>query len=400
MKKLFCLSLCLMALSLWAGNSIFSYYGYPVQFYGRDVYSMGMGDTGASDIFRYNTGYANPAQSNLSNKTMFGTGIVLGYTQYESEYDQVKRTFTDDALDFPYFSISIPYHKHRFAFQFNSFASGLVKNEHTLADSSVERQEADKYIYRADLIYSHRIKNLSLGISGNYYFGHDKRTFEQNSSSNTVQPVESTIKNFKNPTLTLGAIQSLGRNSIGFHTTLPVTLKGESTRSSSHTTEDPIDYEYKLPAQYTLSLTTKPMEELKVASDFSFEAYSAVDDNMQDSWKLGMGIAYEPLSGNKKHWWKSFPARIGASYRTLPFVDSENEYVNETGFSAGFSIPLKREENRLDLALQYLKRGALDTNKLTESSYMLMIGLSGFDIISRAPDRTAPREIPVAEDFD
>ena len=36
-------------------------YGFPVHNYGRDIYSLGMGDTGASDVFRINTGYANPA---------------------------------------------------------------------------------------------------------------------------------------------------------------------------------------------------------------------------------------------------------------------------------------------------------------------------------------------------
>ncbi|HOA30122.1 MAG TPA: hypothetical protein PKL34_08765, partial [Candidatus Cloacimonadota bacterium] len=113
MKKLFMLGLALSALSLWAGNSIFSYYGFPVQFYGRDIYSMGMGDTGASDMFRYNTGYANPAQSNRNNKSLFGTGIIAGYTSYKSEYQSTTRKFRDDALDFPYFSVSVPILRHR-----------------------------------------------------------------------------------------------------------------------------------------------------------------------------------------------------------------------------------------------------------------------------------------------
>jgi hypothetical protein len=79
MKRLILVLSALAAITLWAGNSIFSYEGYPVQFYGRDIYSLGMGDTGASDNFRYNTGYANPAQSNRSNKTLFGTGIFAAF---------------------------------------------------------------------------------------------------------------------------------------------------------------------------------------------------------------------------------------------------------------------------------------------------------------------------------
>jgi len=86
MNKLLILSLalCLAAGWLWAGNSIFSYDGFPVQYYGTDIYGLGMGDTGASDIFRVNAGYGNPAMSSLGNRTLFSTGILAGYNRYRS----------------------------------------------------------------------------------------------------------------------------------------------------------------------------------------------------------------------------------------------------------------------------------------------------------------------------
>ena len=400
MKKTLALMLLMMAaLSLWGGNSIFSYYGFPVQYFGRDIYSLGMGDTGASDIFRYNTGYANPALANRSNRTLFSTGILAGYTRYQSEYNGTKRSFIDDALDFPYFSLSVPIKHHRIGFQFNSYASGLVSNKHALTDSTYEQQSMDRYLYRADVIYSFNFRKFNLGIGGNYYFGHDKHTFEQGGSSSETSAEEALQRSYKNPTLTIGALQSIGSHSLGVHATLPVTLKGESERSSSHTTEPAQDYEYKLPAQYNISYTVIPKPEWKTSVDYTWEPYSEIDGNLRDSWKVGAGIAWEPNRELHKKWWKKIPARAGYSYRALPFKDDSGNEIDEMAYTLGLSIPLKREINRIDFGLQYTLRGSLETNKLSDTSLMLMFGITGFDIISKAPDRTAPRDIPVAEDM-
>jgi len=398
MKRTILISLCLIAGMLWAGNSIFSYDGFPIQYYGLDIYSMGMGNTGTSDIFRFNSGYGNPAQFNRSNKTIFGTGMILGYTRYKSEYQNQERTFRDNSLDFPYFSISVPVKQHRFGFQFNSFATGLVENQIILPDSTLERQDTDKYIYRADLLYSYNYRNLSLGISGNYYFGHDNRSFEQFAPHATVPTTESIKRDFKNPTFTIGAIQSINNHAVGLHATMPVTLKGESIRRSFHTSEDSQDYEYKLPIMVTVSYTGYLNKQIKMASDISYQRYSDISDDMRDSWKAGIGFAYEPETERQKYWWAKIPLRVGYSYRTLPF-ETGGDYIEENTLTAGLNLNLKSEINSLDFAFQYQTRGSLENNALTENAYMMLIGFTGFDIISRAIDRTAPRDIPKAEEL-
>ena len=90
-----------------AGNSIFSYDGIPLRYYGQDIYSMGMGDAGSSDIFRVNTGYANPALNHTPNRALVSTGIMFGYTTYKSD-ENGTRKYRDNSLDFPYFSINLP----------------------------------------------------------------------------------------------------------------------------------------------------------------------------------------------------------------------------------------------------------------------------------------------------
>ncbi|MCB5264826.1 MAG: hypothetical protein PHT37_01425 [Candidatus Cloacimonetes bacterium] len=396
MKKVIVFSLLMICALLWGGNSIFSYDGYPIRYYGKDIYSLGMGDTGASDLFRFNGGYGNPAQCSRSNKTIFGTGFIFGYTKYESEYNGAKSSFRDDALDFPYFSVSVPFKRHRFGFQFSPFATGVVKNQFARADSTIELQETEKYIYHADLIYSYIFRGLNVGLSGNFFFGHDYHTFEQVSADYTVPTTESLKSSFKNSTITIGAIQTLKDQAFGLHATLPVTLEGETKRNSFHSSEPLVDYDYKLPLMLTASYTGMMIKELKLASDFSFERYSQTSDDLRDAWKLGVGVAYEPDLSRKKHWWQKVPLRAGYAYRQLSFP-SAGEDVDENTISAGLSIPLKNEINRVDMAFQYQTRGSLETNHLQEKSYMMMFGFTGFDIITTAPDRKAPRDIPKAE---
>ncbi|HQO17928.1 MAG TPA: hypothetical protein PLJ85_01995 [Candidatus Cloacimonas sp.] len=401
MKKIVIIICCtLLAISLQAGNSIFAFYGFPVRNYGRDIYSMGMGDTGASDIFRINTGYANPAMHNRNNYTLFSTGMMMGYTQYQSNFEGEKHSYRDDALDFPYFNISIPIKRHRLGIQFNSLASGLATNQRTLSDNSVETQTSDKYLYKADLIYSYSFQEVNLGISANYYFGHDKRYFSQTGNYATFDTHESLLMDFKNPGFTLGAIKIFDNYSIGAHYSAPVNLKGELIRSSIHETEPAQDYEYKLSEQYCVSATVKPIEQFKIAADISFEPWSSVSDSTRDCYKVGIGLAYEPDIKNHQKIFVKFPLRVGGSMRQLPFRDKDGKDIDETAISCGLTLPLKNDVDRIDLGFQYLQRGDLAKNNLSDTSLMLMIGFTGFDIISKAVDRTSPRYIPKKEDVE
>lgn len=406
--KLFSCVLALLTLvcgPLIAGNSIFSYDGFPIQFYGKDIYSLGMGDAGASDIFRLNTGYANPALHNLSNRTLFATGLIFGYTAYSSLNAVGKKyKFTDDSLDLPYFSLSVPLKRHRIGFQFNSYASGLVSNERTfISDDGMEiteKQAMDKYLYRADLIYSQNFGRYHFGISGNYFFGHDIRNFEQVGEFGVFNTREELARTFKNPTFTLGALKHFDRLSIGAHFTMPQTLKGGEIRTSIHEQEDEIDYEYKLPAHISASVTALPMENFKLAADIHYEPWSDIDAaTYEDSWKVSLGAAYEPSVESMDKAMIKFPVRAGVSYRKLPFK-ADADAVDETGISFGVTLPLKRDANRIDVGFQYLRRGNLSANRLRDNSFMLMLGFTGFDLITKAADRTAPREIPVKEELE
>ncbi len=385
-------------ISLFAGNSVFSYYGSPYQYYGNDMYSMGMGDAGATDIFRNNTGYANPAQFNTSKQSLFSTGLLFGYTKYQSDINGTQK-FTDNSMDFPFFSMSIPVGKQRFGFQFSSFSSGLDENQIAIDSLDItEKQSMDRYMYRADLIYSYSIKRLHLGASANYYFGHDTRTFEQTASYGVFNTKEKLENAYKNPTVTFGAIQAFDKLSFGAFYTLPVTLDGDQVRSSIHEVEPAVDYEHKLPAMISGGFTYIPTPQLKIATDLYFEPWSNVDSSYNDSWKLSVGIAREPQNSSRKNI-LSLPIRAGASYRTLAFKGPDDSSIDEYSASCGISIPLKKDSNCIDVGFKFTNRGNLSNNKLQDTSYMMLLGFTGFDFLTKQADRTAPRYIPEAEEL-
>jgi len=401
-KKIFLIiaAACFASLLL-AGNSVFSFYGMPYQFYGTDTYSMGMGDAGSSDVFRYNTGYANPAQHSRTNRSLFSTGLLMGYTNYVSETNG-KQSFRDNSLDLPYFSISIPYRAHRFGFQFNSLSSGVMNNQVSIADTDIiEKHGIDRYMYRADLIYGWQYRNLLLGVSGNYYFGHDIHRFAQEAGYGTFNTLEKLSQTYKNPSVTFGSIYANNSLAIGAYFTKGAVLKGEQIRSSIHETEPATDFEYELPHHINAAVTLLPIKDYKVAIDVDFEPWSSVHSALNDSYKLSFGIAKEPKKEEYSHSWKSLPFRLGISYRLLPFkaVATDPQDIQELSASCGLSIPLQKEANRIDLGFRYSKRGDLADNKMQDTAYMLILGFTGFDIITKSADRTSPRFIPEAEEL-
>jgi hypothetical protein len=410
LKYVICLSVMLiLAFNLAAGNSAFSYKGTPWQFFGNDIYGMSMGDNGLSDVFRKNMGFGNPALVGNASTTLFSTGMMFGWTGYKA---LSKETYTDNSLDFPYFSIAVPVGRHRFGFQFTSFGSGVTENTrefsapilwgNSVMDTLdiIETQSVNRYIYRADLIYAYRIRSVSLGLGLNYYLGHDIRRFKQDAGFGIFNTAEKTEQTYKNPSITLGMTTELGNVSAGLYYSAEATLQGNVVRSSIHATENLGTAKYSIPNQAGIGFTWKLSKDYKITSDFVYSLWgkAVYSEYSKDSWKAGIGFAQEPSEGSKKTFMGLLAKRAGYYHRVLPF-DSNGHQIAENAISAGVTIPVKSSENRLDLGIQYLLRGSTKFNTVEDRSFMFMIGITGFDILSKPFTRTAPRDIPKAEEL-
>lgn len=392
----------ILSVPLWGGNSIFSYLGTAWQHYGNDIYGMSMGDVGVSDVFRKNTGFGNPAIMGAANRTLFSTGILFGWTSYKSG-GETERTFRDQSLDFPYFSVTIPVNNHHFGFQFNSLASGVVQNETTfMADSLtiLEKHSIDRYIYRADLMYALHYRYFNLGVGVNYYLGHDIRRFFQDGGYGVFNTSEKLERNYKNPSGSIGFTAERENMSLGAVYSHESNLKGELVRSSIHETENLGTVRYSIPSQLTAGYTYKYKDEYKVSTDYTLSLWESAkySEYEHNSWKIGLGLAHEPKADTRRTILGQMPKRCGLYYRTLPFEANGNS-VTETAVSAGLTIPIKQSENRLDIGIQYLWRGNVDEHNLQDRSLMFMFGVTGFDILTKAFSRSAPREIPQVEDI-
>jgi hypothetical protein len=405
------LSLLIVTTCLSAGNSVFSFDGTPCQNYGYDIYGITMGNVGVSDVFRKNTGYANPAILGAGTNTLFSTGMMFGWTGYKSK-NGTEKSYRDNSLDFPFFSVGIPVQNHHLGFQFISLASGVVEdkisfnqliyNGTTVMDTLLitEQQNIDRYMYRGDLLYAYHYHHLNFGAGLNYYFGHDIRKFYQNGDFGIFNASETMTTTYKNPSATAGFTADYNNLAGGIYYTLGCDLEGDRTRTSIHETENLGKIKYSVPSQIGVGGTVKIDNEFKVSADYVMSfwkdaKYSGYD---KDSWKIGIGFAHDPKAGSRETFLGKLPKRAGLSYRILPF-DVNGNPVSETAVSTGFSFPLQNSENQLDFGLQYLLRGNLDKNNLQDRSLMFIVGITGFDILTKAFNRTAPREIPKVEEI-
>lgn len=395
--------LCVQVSNLTAGNSIFSVSGLPYQYSGNDIYSQGMGDVGIGDGLRLSHGFGNPALINTANTVNFYTGIKLGYVKYESEDGS---SFTDDAVDFPFFSIVAPYNKHKVAFQFNSWKSGNFDNElvvpYTLNGEELTLKEQNlfsSYVYKLDAYYGYRLANgFSFGLGPNVYIGHREQELIQDTDSGVFNTKNKTKISFTNVGFSAGVLQQGSTWSLGANYEYGREITAEQEFFTIHSDEELSDVEFNLPHKIGFGVAKKWAGNFKIASDFNYEIWdNFMGEEYHNSWKVGLGLAYEPKLG-RRALYKTIPVRTGFSLRELPF-DYNNEKIYEKVATVGFSLPLKSRIDKLDFAFEYLIRGDVDTNGVEDRSSMFMIGVSGFDIFRKVHTRTEPRDIPIKEDL-
>ncbi len=414
-KALIIVLLAVSITSLFAGNSIFSRFGFPVENDGYDIYGMGMGNTGAGDFMRMNHGVGvNPALSSISNHVTLATGLKMGLIDYKDITDS---SFKDDAFDFPFFSLQMPIKKHHIAFQFTSLMSGNLKSEFQ-SKATIDGTEYDlityetifSYLYRSDLMYSYKFNHFSIGAGVNYYLGNRKTRFTQdfigfgpdidsqnlNGGYDTFYEYSNT---YKNPGFTAGVGMRFNKFSMGLSYLSSVDLDNERKFNVALQSNEIGKDSFKLPQTFIGGLSLKPMNTLKTNVDFKYELWEKSDIYLdpKDTWRVGVGLAYEPLSG-EDNFFRKIPVRAGYTMRQLPF-EVNNSKVMESSVTAGFTVPIKALFSRIDFAYQYTKRGNVDDNELEETSHMFMIGMSGFDIFTKTLKRDQPRDIPVAEEL-
>ncbi|MCF7857863.1 MAG: hypothetical protein K9N07_00860 [Candidatus Cloacimonetes bacterium] len=393
------ITVCLLA------NSVFSFKGMPIEYYGNDVYGMGMGETGTADLFRINPNLHNPSIAATTNNVLFSTGASLGYMWYK---DSNKNEFRDDGLYLPYFTLTVPVANNRFAFSYNSVASGNIKNtimrefptfNDTLQYSEVNRLSTS--LYKADIAYALKSSIINFGISLNYYLGHRiqywKIDFEDTDYQDTKYEIE---KIYKNPGFTLGFSKKIRNFSLGAAYSTHAKLEGDTFYKYGHVPyADTLDlkdnYLFEVPAQLSGGVTLKLLAKYKASLDGYYQMWNDTDAYEKNTLKLGLGLAYDPLSGYGS-WYEKIPVRLGAYYRELPF-EVNNQKIIEKAVTFGTSVPLKSPNKKIEFAVSFISRGDIDKHGLSENSLMFSFGITGFDVFNKRVKKIGHREIPKAD---
>ncbi len=401
-NKIILTLIMIFAVTVVFANSIFSFYGMPVQTYGIDSYGLGMGETGFSDYFRVNSTYINPSVMVTASKITVSSSATFGFVWYEDN----TASFKDDMQFFPYFNFAVPFKNHKFGFSFNSILSGDfdTQQESFVIDDSTqykytEIHRIDANVYKTSLLYAFKNKYLNIGVSGDIYLGHKikywKVDFDTDYFNDATYEHEEDLKNLG---FSVGIGKKIGNFSFGGFYKSSSELYGEVINRfrftpGADTLADKQENLFLVPKTFGAGITYKKSV-YKLSLETIYEDYKADDADYENTIKYSFGFAFEPILGYGT-WINNIPVRLGISYKTLPFLVNDSK-VEEKKYSLGFTIPLHRGE-KIDFTLSYSKRGNIDENKAQDTTLSFNIGINAFDIFSKRHRRIKPREIPEKE---
>jgi len=393
-------------------NSVFLFHGPADISANRDTHGMGMGGTGAGDMFRINASFINPALSTTIDRVHFSTALSMGNIRYR---DSQNNSFRDDQAFLPYFNMVFPIReKHRLGFVYHSISSGNLELEsqvETALGQSRELHRASFSLYNAGLFYANANDIVNFGVGMNMLLGHEVKFYRQVITGDFASSSFESDHSFRNPTFNIGLTRQFDRFSAGLSYSLPVELKGERNFKTNTINEvlDKSPYEY--PAQLTMGLTVKATELLRFSGDIDTQFWGDTNnfDNSVNTLRTGVGVSWGGLN-QSRNFFARLPLRAGISHRNLPFEvsytrsgefgsPSQSEYhkIYETAYHFGFSFPLRRQDSYLDFALTIFNRGDADKHRFEENGFLLTVGTQGFDVFRRPLNRKAPREIPVPD---
>jgi hypothetical protein len=401
-KKLCLLPALLIVCVGLAANSVFSFYGIPHQDNNIDVYGMGMGESGMADVYRKNTSFFNPSLATTVNHVNFSTGISTGYFYH---YDNDGNSSRTDGLHFPYFNATVPIRKSRIGFSFAPYLSGNIdvysKDNDWEEMQYTEVNKVRSYIYKSSLFYAYQNDIINFGVALNYYLGHRYRAWNQDFTGvgNFINAAYEINETYRNPGISIGVNRAFGNFAIAAVYNSNVTMEGKRELVSRHTVFSLDERRFEIPKNYGLGFAYRLSDEFRITTDIFYDVWSETSyyDKPEDTYRIASGIAYEPEWG-QGNWYRKIPLRIGGYHRTLPFtVPGNDNKIEETGFTFGFTIPLQSPNNQLEFAVKYLTRGNKENHGYQEENLLFSIGFSGFDFFRSRPRKIGERDIPEAE---
>lgn len=386
MKKIILLSSILFVAGTCLASSIFSKNGFIEENFGLDNYSVGMGETGISSIFRKNFSVSNPALISTVRYTSFGTNIVFGYNYFN---DNHSNKYKDKISYLPYANVVIPISKSTFlGFKFmERFHLGL---ETTNSDSiDIGNLFIDKDLRGAinqfGFSFAGKIKEALIGVNYNYYFGNKISKIEIDfEDEDLLDYLESIEKRYNCSNFSIGFAFPISKFSFGGFYESKLNLHSNKMHIIEDVNNSDFDFveeekaKLELPAQFGIGIGMQATDFLYIETNYRQSFWKNTDYpkmNKRDSRFVSFGLSYLP---QRKTIWK-VPIRLGGYYKQLPCKENES-FINEKAMTLGFDIPLKvKNRGKISFAFIYGTRGDISKNNYSDEFVKISLGFSSVD---------------------
>ena len=382
-------------------SSSYSRYGLGDVDYSYSVRKMGMGQLGVSiaDIDFIST--LNPASLYRISKTRIE--FSLNYKGTFLANDVQKNYFAE--TDFGGFAVGIPV-SNKYGI---GVALGLipftnvsykavesVSSSNTLVGDYVIEYSGNGGLSKVFISSSYLLPiDMSIGASLDYYFGNMKynsRVDFKNSTSFSSEyersyqnrGIGSTI-GFISPDISkLLELNSISDFRLGLAVNLFSNIKDDTLFTAKSVVGiDTLNSgrgEIDIPTKLSLGLSFVLSKKYLFSLDYSTQSWSNYRINggssseLRDAYKISSGFEYRPLRELGSTFWEQIIFRAGLSYEQTQYLIF-NKGINQYSVSLGASLPLSNE-NTLDFALMYSRRGTKELNLLQEDIIKLGIGFS------------------------
>ncbi len=351
-----------------------------------DARASAMGGAALGLFDGTNVNALNPAVPASYGRAVFNFTLARGYNSYETDAGRS----VEVSYDMPIAELSIP---------LTRVFAGTVRFSQVL---NTNFEETSPLEYEGEIIGTNRrrgrgsVYGLGAGVAarvgerwyvgGNaaYDFGAPKDVYIRDFTEKGFSDVTETLEeSYKGLTLGLGAGYKVNAKlSCGAMAELAAVHKVHHTLSNDFATLEESDHRFSLPWSAGAGAAYVIGPRGRLAADVRYTAWSAfrVDGagyGYRDTLAFGGGAEGRLTTARKTFFLWRMPYRVGAFY--VPWYARNHGVMAKAGVAVGAGYPfLSNEESRLDVTLEYARRGNLAANGITEETfnfYMSVVGL-------------------------
>lgn len=403
-------------------NNPYSKYGIGELLNGNNTVLRGMGNVSSAFSSSTLINTDNPASYSFLKLTTFELGGTGSMRTTHGTLNGVDQSYRTGTASLSYMALAVPLKKEGgggFTIGFRPYSRTYYNLATTVSgnstppfaiDSSTLRYNGDGALNYAFLGGSAKIKGLSLGFNFGYLFGNM-------SSNTTLVPIytTSTIREYMSAfisntrtggimwngglqwqikldsfsTLRVGATASLSQKVRQHYQESNYVIYNFSdtvVRDTAFSTGE-IRGTMTLPLSYSAGVMYTRNDKWSLGIDYRATQWSGFNSSLnpamnlniaESSYKLSLGGEYTPDINDIRNFLARVTYRVGA-YTGTDYITLKNTTLSYYGFTAGASIPFKRNMQQvasMHAAVDYNKLGTTDNGLLRQNGMRFTIGFS------------------------